>query len=108
MSWLFDAADSSASFSALTKNLASNLQIARVQGSSDATEMLGVRSDTTQVLRVALVARLLTPALTALLWKSIKPRGALSLKPGEIKRVSDDLLVEKTVDGRIVLYEVVE
>ena len=32
----------------------------------------------------------------------------LSLKPGEVKKISGNLLVEKTIDGKIVLYEVIE
>ena len=42
------------------------------------------------------------------LWKSIEPKLVLTLKPGEIRRIDDKLIVEKTPDGRIVFYEVVE
>ena len=41
------------------------------------------------------------------MWKSIKPKHIV-LKPGEVRKLSDDLIVEKTSDGRIVLYEVVD
>ena len=32
----------------------------------------------------------------------------IKLKRGEIKRLSDRLLVEKTLDGKIILYEVID
>ena len=39
--------------------------------------------------------------------KSIEPKVTLTLKPGEIKRLDDNLIVEKTVDGKIVFYEII-
>lgn len=41
------------------------------------------------------------------LWEQIKPK-VITLKPGELKKLSDKLIVEKTIDGRIILYEVIE
>jgi len=47
-------------------------------------------------------------AVLRILWVLTKPKAVLSLKPGEIKKVDDKLIAEKTSDGKIVLYEVVE
>ena len=89
-----------------------SLQGVRGQGFSDGTEASGLRSDLTQFPQateaVVFIGKPLMLALARVLWKSIKPRGVLSLRPGEIKRVSGNLLAEKTSDGRIILYEVVE
>ena len=40
--------------------------------------------------------------------ESIEPKVFLQLRPGEIRRISDNLLAEKTSDGRIILYEIIE
>jgi len=42
------------------------------------------------------------------IWSLIKPKIILSLKPGEIRRINDRLIVEKISDGRILLYEVID
>ena len=46
--------------------------------------------------------------LIKIIWKFVRPKAVLTLKPGEMKRLDDRLVVEKTLDGRIVLYEVEE
>jgi len=35
----------------------------------------------------------------------VKKIKKIKLKPGEIKEISDDLIAEKTQDGRIILYD---
>jgi len=89
-----------------------SLQRIRGQGFSDSTEISAPRNDLTQIRQTpevtVFIGRPSMPALVRALWKSIKPKGALSLRPGEIKKISDNLLAEKTTDGRIILYEVVE
>ena len=42
------------------------------------------------------------------LLRELQPTAVVRLKPGEVRRVSENLLVEKTSDGRIVLYEVID
>ena len=78
----------------------------------DSTELTGPGSDVTQVLQFPEITmttmRALVESLIKALWRSIEPRRALSLRPGEIRRISSNLLVEKTLDGRIILYEVIE
>ena len=78
----------------------------------DSTELTGQGSDVTQmpqfpeIMMTAIGA--LVESLIRALWRSIEPRRALSLRPGEIRRISSNLLVEKTLDGKIILYEVIE
>lgn len=112
MSQLVNTVDSTMSYGPIREAPVLNLQSIHAQGFSDTTEVLEVRSDTTQIIRAPEatipITKLLTLTLVRFLWKSIKPREVLSLKPGEIRKISDNLLVEKTNDGRIVLYEVIE
>ena len=78
----------------------------------DSTELTEQGSDVTQVPQspeITMTAmRALIESLIKALWKSIEPRRAPPLQPGEIRRISSNLLVEKTLDGRIILYEVIE
>lgn len=41
-------------------------------------------------------------------WKTIKPNVVLHIEPGEVRKISHNLLVEKTYDNRIILYEIIE
>jgi len=79
---------------------------------SDSTEMIELRVDTTQIPRPAetitlVMLKSLMFTMLKTLWSSTKPN-VISLKPGEVRRVDDRLIVEKTGDGRIILYEVVD
>ena len=78
----------------------------------DSTELTGQGSDATQILQFPEITmttmRALVESLIKALWRSIGPRRALSLRPGEIRRLNSNLLVEKTLDGKIILYEVIE
>jgi hypothetical protein len=38
------------------------------------------------------------------LMDTLKPK-AIRLKPGQLKRIDKDLIVEKTSDGKITIYE---
>ena len=97
----------------LTPSTISELQQVYSQGFSDSTELVELKNDVTQIPRltevvVVLMLRYIMFAMLRTLWSSIKPKVALSLKLGEIRRISDKLIVEKTSDGKIVLYEVIE
>ncbi|BEP18028.1 hypothetical protein PYJP_13800 [Pyrofollis japonicus] len=87
------------------------LELLPVQGSSDTTGMTSIEGDTTQAQSVAgalaLSSRIIT-RLAKALWKQVRPREIASLRPGEIRRLSRDLIVEKTGDGRIIIYEIEE
>jgi len=83
------------------------------QGFSDSTEAVELRIDTTQNLQPIEVATIvllkaLKLAMLRIIWASTKPSAVFTLKPGEIRRIDDRLIVEKTADGRILLYEVVD
>jgi len=72
-----------------------------------------LRIDTTQnlqLIEVATIVLLKSMRFTMLrtIWALTKPKIILSLKPGEIRRIDDRLIVEKTSDGRILLYEVID
>lgn len=90
------------------------LELQRIpsQSFSDSNEVIELRNDLTHVYRlseeVVPITRLLILSLVKVLWRSIRPKMILSLKPGEVKKISGNLLVEKTIDGKIVLYEVIE
>ena len=79
---------------------------------SDSNEVIELKNDLTFIWRpseeMALIMRSLRLMLIKIIWKSIKPKLTLTLKPGEIRKLSDELIVEKTLDGRIILYEVIE
>jgi len=40
-------------------------------------------------------------------WKQIEPT-VVELKPGELRKLDNKRIVEKTEDGKIVIYEVVD
>ncbi|RLG77600.1 MAG: hypothetical protein DRO14_02095 [Thermoprotei archaeon] len=90
------------------------LELQRIpsQSFSDSNEVVELRNDLTHVYRlseeVVPITRLLILSLVKVLWKSIRPKIVLSLRPGEVKKISGNLLVEKTIDGKIILYEVTE
>jgi hypothetical protein len=46
--------------------------------------------------------------LLRLLLKVVKPSVIIQLKPGAVERIDEKLLVEKTRDGRIIIYEIVD
>jgi len=87
------------------------LELRRIhsQGFSDSTEIAELRNDLTQVPQaLEVVISTVRSLMLKVLWRSIKPKGVLTLRPGEVRKIGDNLLVEKTSDGRIILYEVVE
>jgi len=73
---------------------------------SDNAEIAEVGSDVSQFLTVA-VPRSKLFEILRVLWPLVEPEYAL-LKPGEIKKIGDKYIVEKTSDGKIVLYEIVD
>jgi len=107
-----DVMNPSMNYSFIQVPLVTELQGIYAQGFSDSTEIAELRNDLTQVPRTSEVViftlRSLMSVLARILWKLITPKVVLSLKPGEVRRISVDLLVEKTKDGRIILYEVLE
>lgn len=72
--------------------------------SSDNTGVMQLESDLTFQSITRSPTKL---EMIKLIWRLIEPK-IVRLKPGEIVRVSESLLVEKTKDGKIVLYEVTE
>lgn len=50
--------------------------------------------------------KLLNRLLIRIIWKFVRPKAVLTLKPGEVRKLNDELIVEKTPDGRIIIYEV--
>jgi len=109
---LVNTVDSSMSYGLTQEVPVSELQRISSQGFSDDTGVAELRIDLTQILQtpeaVMLNVKRLMLVLVSILWKSIKPKEIISLRPGEIRRVSDKLLVEKTSDGKIILYEVID
>jgi len=90
-----------------------NLHQTYVQEFGDTSEPVELRVDATPGPRLSesvTVALLKSVRLEMLrtIWASTKPSAVLTLKPGEIRRISDRLIVEKTADGRILLYEVID
>jgi len=83
------------------------------QSLSDSSETFMLKVDMTQLYPVGeavmiAILRDLKLAMLRTLWALIMPKAVVSLKPGEIKKINDKLIVEKTSDGKIVLYEVIE
>jgi len=84
----------------------------RVHGQefSDNTEIVEVGSDVSQFLtseKVAVNLRSKLFEILKVLWPLVEPEYVL-LKPGEIKKIDDKYIVEKTSDGKIVLYEITD
>lgn len=97
--------DSSMSYSSNKEKTIPELQSIHYQGFSDSAELSDIKSDITQIPQIARPSVL---TFMKFLWELIKPKEVLSLKPCEIKKISNNLLVEKTSDGRIILYEIIE
>ena len=81
----------------------------RVHGQefSDNTGIVEVGSDVSQFLTVAVNLRIKLFEILRVLWPLVEPE-YIQLKPGEIKKIGDKYIVEKTSDGKIVLYEIVD
>jgi len=78
---------------------------------SDNTGIAEVGSDVSQIPlpseREAVKLRGKSFEILKVLWPLVEPEYVL-LKPGEIKKIGDKYIVEKTSDGKIVLYEIVD
>ena len=84
---------------------------------SDCTGRIGASVDISATVQVVpqLAGELVNTVVTGCtaytglrtMWLLIRPKATLSLKPGETRELGDGLMVEKTGDGKIILYETV-
>jgi hypothetical protein len=51
---------------------------------------------------------IVTKHILRLLLRIIKPSVTAELKPGTVVKIDEKLIAEKTRDGRIIIYEVIE